>query len=170
MGCGCVVDNKAQICVESVIHLCADTEIHPWICLSGIHQWAEWPAVFLMLFIWLDRFESWKNAGLLSSFLLLTLLTLLIVVPHLKTEGKFISPPPLTRKTSPPDSAGGFNSHSFRRPGQECVSTTAVPSGAFHISGVLQPLAQLPEATNTSSHCARSYITLTAQTHSRFSF
>lgn len=45
----------------------------------------------------------------------------------------------------------------------DCISTTALPSGAFHISGVLQPLAQLAEAL--PGILPRSYIILTAQTH-----
>lgn len=48
-------------------------------------------------------------------------------------------------KTFLPDSAGGFNSFLFNQSGQKCVSTTAVPSRAFHVSGVLQPLVQIPD-------------------------
>lgn len=79
-----------------------------------------------MLFIWLDGSEQCKNADLLSTCFML--LTLFIVIPHPRTEGKFISPPSLTWKISPPDSAAGFNSCPFRRPGQkvcfhECSAT-----------------------------------------------
>lgn len=108
----------------------------------------------------LDESELRKNADLLSTCFIL--FQLFIVIPHPRTEGKFISPPSIIWKTSLPDSAAGFNSCSCSQPGQKCVSTGVVTHGAFHISGVLLYLTQLLEASNTSSR-SRSYIIFTIQ-------